>query len=446
MSSTESIQTDAQVLESAYSKAMYRMVPLVFSCYLLFALARINIGFAKLDMLTALGMSEQVYGMAAGIFFIGYAFFGVPSNLILARVGARRWICILMLLWGLCSFALVYVSTPMEFYALRLLTGLVEAGGFPGILLYFTRWFPAERRGRVLSLFFVAIPLSGVAGGPISGFVLNLFQSAPLGIQAWQWIYIIQGIPALLCSFLIFHFLKDSVQGVSWLTDREKVLVQQEIHREEAQKAAPASSVQRVSPTAFLRSPVVWYFGICYFCLEMGEFAVSFWAPTIIKGFGFEDSRTIGLLSAIPFVFAGIVMVFAGKSADRRGERRWHLVIPLAAGVGGLVVAASCSHSPFLAMCGLTLAATGALTAIPMFWPLPTALLSTSVAAGGLALVNTIGNLAGFFGNALIGGVKDATGSTDIALFMVAGFVLVSALMILRIPASRVNTQPRPEV
>ena len=197
---------------------------------------------------------------------------------------------------------------------------------------------------------------------------------------------------------------------------------------------------------AFLRSPVVWYFGICYFCLEMGEFAVSFWTPTIIKGFGFEDSRTIGLLSAIPFVFAGIVMILAGRSADRRGERRWHLIIPLAACVGGLVLAAACSQSPFWAMCGLTLAATGALTSIPMFWPLPTALLSTSVAAGGLALVNTIGNLAGFFGNALIGGIKEATGSTDVALFMVAAFVCVSALMVLRVPASRVNAPPKPEV
>lgn len=439
MQQHNTIIDDKAALENAYTKIMCRMIPFVFICYLLCYFARVNVGFAKLQMLDALNMTETIYGLAAGIFFVGYVLCGVPSNLILSKVGTRKWISFLMVSWGICSTCLMFVETAGQFYTLRFFTGVFEAGFFPGVVLYFTRWFPGERRGRVMALFMAAIPLSGVTGGPLSGWILQSFSDGQGGLQGWQWLYLLQGIPTILMGVAVLFYLHDSVREAKWLSEREQELIAHELAQDEQRKQANSDASENHALSSFLRSPAVWLMCVIYFCIEMSEYSVSFWMPSIIKASGFENPQVIGWLSAIPYLAAGIVMIFVGRSADKHHERRWHLVVPMLVGIVGLIVAATFSNNPYIAMLGLTLATIGALTSLPMFWPLPGALLGTAAAAGGLALINTIGNMAGFFGNYMVGWVKDATQSTDLALYVIAAFVFVGVLLILRVPARLVN-------
>lgn len=431
---TSNIEGDfghADGLERVYKKLIWRLVPFIFTCYIFAYFSRINVSFAKLEMLADIQLSETAYGFGAGIFFIGYVIFAVPSNIVLSKIGAKRWICILMVCWGIFSTCLMFTRTPMQFYILRLLTGIAEAGFFPGVVYYFTRWFPSERRGRVISLFMAAIPLSGVLGGPLSGFIMETFGNHQLNLSGWEWLFLLYGIPTILLGFSVLWFMPDRYDSCTFLTLDEKQIIADELQKEDQRKD---SDCKNNSLLGFLLSPMVWYFCIIYFFIEMGEYAIGFWMPSIIKSSGFDSLSLIGVLSAIPYLLAGIVMVYVGRSADLHKERRWHLVVPMLIGMIGLLIAAKFADNPIIAMIGLTLSTIGVLTSLPMFWTVPSAMLGTAAAAGGLALINSIGNLAGFCSPYLVGWIKDTTNSTDIALYILAGSVFIGAILILRIP------------
>lgn len=415
--------------DALYRKITWRIIPFIFVCYLFNYIDRVNVGFAKLQMLKDLSFSETIYGLGAGIFFIGYVLCGVPSNLALTRFGPRRWIAVMMVAWGLLSTALLLVKTPEQFYILRLFTGAAEAGFFPGMVLYLSQWFPANRRGRIMALFMAAIPVSGLVGGPFSGWILNHFALGQGGLAGWQWMFLIQGLPTVLLGVLAIFMLSDGFAKARWLSDDERRLLEADRRADEANKVQGVSD----AVSAVLRNPTVWAFGLVYFCIQSGVYAINFWLPSIIKSLGFSDALVIGWISAIPYLLAGLFMQLVGRLSDLGGERRWYLVVPMWMGAAGLIVAVSFAGNPVMAIFGLSIATMGALTGLPMFWPLPTAFLSTAAAAAGLALINSMGQIAGFVSPYLVGWVKDMTGTTDVALYLLAGMTVLGSLVALRI-------------
>ncbi|MNM23848.1 putative metabolite transport protein NicT [compost metagenome] len=419
-----------------YRRITLRLIPFIFICYLFNYLDRVNVGFAKLQMLDALKFSETIYGLGAGIFFIGYVLCGLPSNLALNRFGPRRWIALMMIAWGALSTCLLFVTTPMEFYVLRLFTGAAEAGFFPGIVLYLSRWFPATRRGRIMALFMSAIPVSGLLGGPFSGWILNHFAAGQHGLAGWQWMFLIQGLPTVLLGFLAIFLLSDGYATAKWLSPAEREMIKHDLAVDAANKPVTASD----SLLSVFTNPMIWTFGFVYFCIQSGVYAINFWLPSIIKSLGFSDALLIGWLSAIPYLLAGVFMLLVGRSADLRNERRWHLVVPMLMGAVGLLIAVNFAHNPVIAIIGLSIATMGALTGLPMFWPMPTALLSAGTAVAGLAIINSVGQMAGFLSPYLVGFIKDQTGSTDAALYSLAALIVVGSLVALRVSRARSGT------
>jgi len=404
-------QATADLKNAVYKRITLRLIPFIFICYLFNYLDRVNVGFAKLQMLDALKFSETIYGLGAGIFFIGYVLCGVPSNLALSRFGPRRWIALMMITWGVLSTCLLFVSTPTQFYTLRLFTGAAEAGFFPGVVLYLSQWFPSFRRGRIMALFMSAIPVSGLLGSPFSGWILNHFAAGQGGLAGWQWMFLLQGIPTIALGIAAFFLLADKFANAKWLTAEERAVLEADQAFDAANKPKAVSD----SLDEVFKNPAIWAFGLIYFCIQSGVYAINFWLPSIIKNLGFSDNLVIGWLSAIPYLLAAVFMLLVGRSADLRKERRWHLVVPMLMGA-----------------IGLTIATMGALTGLPMFWPVPTALLSAGAAAGGLALINSMGQMAGFLSPYLVGWVKDASGSTDAALYVLAAVIVAGSLLALR--------------
>ncbi|KVG22940.1 MFS transporter [Burkholderia ubonensis] len=417
--------------EATYRKVSWRLTPLLLLCYVVAYLDRVNVGFAKLQMASDLNLSDTVYGFGAGIFFFGYFLFEVPSNLILHKVGARLWIARIMATWGVISILTMFVTTPTMFYVMRFLLGVAEAGFFPGVILYLTYWYPAHRRGRMTTFFMTAVALSGVIGGPISGFILKTFDGLS-GWHGWQWLFLLEGTPSVLVGVLVFFALDDRIAKANWLTDEEKALLARNIDAEEARKEDPSLG-------AVMSSPRVWLMALIYFSFVMGLYGVGFWLPTIIKATGVADSFAIGLLSAVPYAAAVVAMILIARSADKHRERRWHLAIPAALGALGLVLSVVWAHETALAMLGLTLATMGTLTTLPLFWSLPTAFLGGTAAAAGIAMINSIGNLAGFLSPYLMGWLKQATGANDSGMYMLAGFLVLGGLLALSVPKRLVD-------
>jgi D-galactonate transporter len=419
--------------ESAlYSKVTRRLLPILFISYLAAYLDRVNVGFAKLQMLADLNYSQTVYGLGAGIFFIGYVIFEVPSNVILHRVGARMWIARIMFSWAILSALTAFVKTPTQFYILRFLLGAAEAGFIPGILLYLTYWWPAERRGRITALFLAAIPVSGIVGGPLSGMILQAMGDVH-GLRGWQWLFLIEAIPSLVLTFVIIAYLPNNIEKAKWLNDAEKATLRANIAREDATKSSHASI-----GSAF-RSAQVWLLSVIYFGIALGIYVLSFWLPTLIKQAGITQPRDIGLMTAVPYLFAMVAMYLVSRSADRRGERRWHTVVPTLVCGAGLAISAFGAHNIVLAMIGLTLATAGASAAQAAFWSLPAAFLGGAAAAAGIALVNSIGNLAGFISTWLVGLLADLTHSTNGSMYFFALILVAAAFAILLVPARLVN-------
>jgi MFS family permease len=416
-----------------YSKAFWRIVPLLMACYTVSYLNRINIGFAKLQMSATLGLSESVFGIGAGVFFIGYFIFGLPSNLLMQRFGARRWIGCLMIVWGITSACFSLIKTPLEFGIVGFLLGTVEAGFYPGVIVYLASWFPARQRARILALFMSAIPIAGIFGNPLSGWIMDAFASVA-HLLGWQWMFLIEAVPAVLFGVVVFFTLDDGIGSAKWLTDSEKQFLGNEIKADAAERTVGAGPV-----TAVMKDRRLWLMCFIYFTFVVGQYGLTFWMPTLIHGTGVSQNTRIGWLSAIPFVCAVIAMNLCGRSADAHRERRWHVILPALAGAAGFCVAAGFSHNTLVSVIALSVAAAGVLTCAPLFWSLPTSFLAGTAAAAGVAIINSIGNLAGFASPVMIGHLRDLTHSSQSGMYALAGIMVAGAFAVWSVPAKLVN-------
>ncbi|MDC4493467.1 MFS transporter [Acinetobacter baumannii] len=432
MDTVFSSEVDTTVRKSAYRKIAFRLMPFLMLCYFCAYLDRVNVGFAKLQMMSDLQFSEAVYGLGAGIFFIGYFLCEVPSNIVLHKVGARRWIARIMITWGILSGCFAFVQTEWQFYTLRFLLGVAEAGLAPGLLLYLTYWFPSYRRARMTVLWFIAIPISGMIGGPLSGLIMDR-MSGVHGWFGWQWMFVIEAIPTVIVGLLVLAVLKDSVQDANWLTQDEKNLVKQELAQDNQHKEGHASVKE------FIADKRLWLLVGIYFCVVMGQYAITFWLPTLIRNSGISDNWHIGLLTSLPYMCAIVVMILAGRSGDHFQERRWHLIIPMCAGAIALTFATLFASNLTLSLICLCIAASGVLTASSLFWMLPTNFLGGVSAAAGIAAVNSFANLAGFCSPYLIGWITTNTGSNAIGMFLITAVLIFGASLVLRVPAKLVN-------
>ncbi|OTT94077.1 MFS transporter [Acinetobacter baumannii] len=432
MDTVFSSEVDTTIRKSAYRKIAFRLMPFLMLCYFCAYLDRVNVGFAKLQMMSDLQFSEAVYGLGAGIFFIGYFLCEVPSNIVLHKVGARRWVARIMITWDILSGCFAFVQTEWQFYTLRFLLGVAEAGLAPGLLLYLTYWFPSYRRARMTVLWFIAIPISGMIGGPLSGLIMDR-MSGVHGWFGWQWMFVIEAIPTVIVGLLVLAVLKDSVQDANWLTQDEKNLVKQELAQDNQHKEGHASVKE------FIADKRLWLLAGIYFCVVMGQYAITFWLPTLIRNSGISDNWHIGLLTSLPYMCAIVVMILAGRSGDHFQERRWHLIIPMCAGAIALTFATLFASNLTLSLICLCIAASGVLTASSLFWMLPTNFLGGVSAAAGIAAVNSFANLAGFCSPYLIGWVTTNTGSNAIGMFLITAVLIFGASLVLRVPAKLVN-------
>jgi MFS family permease len=425
----ESLDTvDARV----YRKVAWRLLPLLMLCYLVAYLDRVNVGFAKLQMLGDLKFSETVYGFGAGMFFIGYFFFEVPSNLMLHRLGARIWIGRIMISWAIVSASFMFVKTPMMFYSFRFLLGIAEAGFFPGIILYLTYWFPSERRARMVTVFMTGIPIAGLIGSPMSGWIMQSLAGAG-GLTGWQWLFLLEAIPSLVLGVVVMLYLDNGIRAARWLSTAEQDVLERNLERDRSTIAVHPSW-----PAVF-RDGRTWWMCAIYFCCVIGQYGLTLWLPTLVQAAGVQGPLMIGLLSAVPYTAAVVAMLLLGRSADLRRERRWHYAIPSIAGAVALALSALAGTHTALAMTALTIAAMGILSSGPLFWSLPTAFLQGAAAAAGIAAINSIGNLAGFVSPSVVGWLKDMTQGTEAGMFFVAGALVVGALAALAVPARLVN-------
>jgi len=418
-------------------KVMWRLMPFLFLCYFVAYLDRVNVGFAKLQMNAALGLSEAAYGFGAGLFFISYFLLEVPSNLALERFGARLWIARIMLSWGIISALFAFIapisaatgiSNEWVFYILRFLLGIAEAGFFPGIIFYLTLWFPSVYRARVVALFMLAIPFSSIVGAPISGALLNVSGA---GLDGWQWLFILEALPSFLMALGVVFYLTDRPALATWLADDERGWLEERLEAERRHKVA----VEHLGIGKALTDPRVLACSFVYFCLNAASYGVAFFLPTIIKNFGVSNFET-GLLSAVPFVFGAIGMILLGRNSDRTLKRREHVCFAmLLAAVG--VAGAGMVSAPALVLGLLCLGQIGVSATPPLMWPIPSAFLTGSSAAAGIAAINSIGNLSGFAGPYVMGYLKDATGSFTAGLLVLGGCALVGGIVALTLKGSR---------
>jgi D-galactonate transporter len=408
-----------------------RWIPFLFLCYIAAYFDRANVGFAKLTMMSDLGLSNTVYGLGAGLFFIGYFFFEVPSNILMHRYGARKWMARIMLTWGLISGAMIFVKGPWSFYTLRFLLGMAEAGFFPGIILYLTYWYPASRRAKIVALFMLAIPFANVVGGPISGGILHWLSGA-YGVSGWHWLFIVEAIPSIVLGVIILFYLDDGIRQAKWLSEAEKLALEGNLRQD-------ASADLKHSVASAFADPRVWLLSAMYFMINVGMYGIVFWMPTMIKGMGYKDPLTIGLISMIPYALTAVVMILVGRSGDRMRERRWHVAVPAFLGGLGLIGGMAFINNPVLAIAGFSIGMAGLESSVPVFWCLPSAFLGGVAAATGVALVNSVGSLSGFVGSFLMGWMKDLTGSLSSSMYFFGVLGILGGLLVFLIPGKLVN-------
>jgi D-galactonate transporter len=415
-------------------KVTWRLVPLLTVCFFIAFLDRVNVGFANASMSTDLGLSAAAFGGAAGIFFVGYFFFEVPSNLALNRFGARVWIARIMFTWGVLSGAQAFVTGETSLKIVRLLLGIAEAGFFPGIIFYLTLWFPSAYRARIIGLFMVANPVSTVIGSPISGFILDMEGVG--GLHGWQWMFVVEALPALVTTFVVLHYLTDRPNLATWLEADERQWLRGRLESERANRETFFSMGWIKS----MLTPRVLALGIVYFCILTPFYGLSFFLPRIVKDFGLTNVQA-GFVTAIPYVIGSIGMVHWGRHSDRKCERKWHVVTSFVAmGVGlGL---ASITASPLIKMAVLCIAGWGFFTALPVFWTLPTAFLSGAGAAAGIAAINSIGNLGGYFGPQIFGQLRDWTATDFAGLIFLAVCALIGIVIVLILGHNPALEQP----
>jgi MFS family permease len=440
MQEADASDVPRDIEKAAYDKVFWRSVPLFFFCYMVSYLDRVNIGFAKLQMLGDLHLTDNVYAIGASMLFWGYVLFEMPSNMVLHRVGARRWIARIMVTWGLVSILLIYVeplgrffhtgSTAM-FYILRFLLGVCEAGFFPGVVLYLNSWFPSYRQNRVMAGFMVALPLSLCIGGPVSGWVIQNMHEA-LGFHGWQWMLIVEGLPAIVLGALVLLTLTDSIDHARWLSADEKALLKGNVSSENAHKTHDYR--------AALKSRGVWT--LCGILLTMltGFYGLSFWLPSIIRAAGMTNAFHIGLVAAIPYIAASVVMIANSIHSNRTGERRLHAAVPaLLAGVA-LILSATFAKQIVVSVFLISIAASGIIGVMPIFWTFPGRLLSGSAAAAGLALINSVGSLSGITGALITNVAKNITGDVNSGTYVLGACLLICCGLVLTIPRGMVST------
>jgi len=404
-------------------KVAWRLVPFLALAYFAAFIDRVNVSFAALQMNRDLGFSPFVYGLGAGILFLGYCLFEVPSNLILHRVGGRRWLARMMLTWGIIAGAMALVRGATGFFVLRFLLGVAEAGFFPGVVYYLTYWVPAAHRARLLGAFMLAIPISTAVGGPLSGALLKL--DGLFGLAGWQWLFLFEAVPSLILGIAALSYLRDRPHQARWLTPEQQHWLAATL---EAERCAPEAHGRLTLLAACLSSRIL-ALSVCYFCAEIGLYGVIFWLPQILSGVGIAES-SIGYVVALPYAFAALAMWWWSRHSDLTAERRWHIALAALLSFCGLATSAY-TADPRLAVVAFTLGAAGTLAILPIFWTLPTAVLSGELAAAAIAIINSLGNLGGFAGPYLMGWIKSASGAFTYALLLVACGVLLSGVIAL---------------
>ena len=413
-------------LDGVYKKIFFRLVPFLMVLWILAWIDRVNIGFVKLTMLDDLKWSEAVYGLGAGIFFLGYFFFEVPSNLLLQKIGARKTIMRITIGWGLTSIVMMFVKTPAMFYFLRFLLGVFEAGFYPGIILYLTYWFPNDRRAKAFGMFMSASALAGVIGGPLAGFVMNHLDGVN-GWQGWQWVFLLEGIPSVIAGIVTCFYLTDRPEQAAWLTQRERTLVQADLERD-----AGAMGSREHSLLASLKDSKIWLLILIFFCIVAANSSLTFYGPTLVKEVGFTNPLTVGWIMSAAYLCGAAGMILNGAHSDRHQESRYHCGIAAALGAVALLgIAFVLKTSAALTLAALVLAIVGTMSAIPVFWQMPNRFLSGTAAAGGVALINSVANLAGFGAPWMLGLIKTSTGSLSAGLYVVAAVEVCATLLIL---------------
>ncbi|MBM7061733.1 MFS transporter [Pseudomonas sp. UL073] len=430
------LEESGPALKAVYRKVIWRLIPFLFLAYAINTIDRLNISFAKLRMAEDIALSDAAYGIGAGIFYLGYILFEIPSNLYMQRVGARATLTRIMVLWGMVTIATAFVTTANQLIVARFLLGVAEAGFFPGVILYLTYWFPAALRARITAVFLMAAMISGIVSGPLAGWIMTHFHGW-LGLRDWQVLFVLEGIPAILLGLFGWFWLADRPSQAHWLSDEEKRLISDGL----AQGSTGAAPQVRL--LEILRNPQVYIAGLVFFCIYSGSNTVSYWMPTLIRGFGLEDLRTIGLLASLPYACALVGMYLLARSSDKHLERRWHLA-------GTILVSAVCffllgpAQSNLVASVALmSIGAACALSAVALFWSIPPALLAPASAAAGIAVISCIGGLAGVISQIVVGAIKTATGSLYMAFDVIGAVLVIGALILLiGIPARALREKP----
>ncbi|MDV5224387.1 MFS transporter [Providencia rettgeri] len=417
----ETITSQGAISDKTYNKLYWRLLPFLALCYMFAYIDRINMGFAKLQMQDAINLSDAAYGLGAGIFFLGYVLFEIPSNLYLTKIGAKRTFVRIMILWGLTSASMMFVSSPTMFYILRFLLGVFEAGFFPGVIFYLTLWFPVQRMASAMALLMLAAPIGSIICGPLSTWLMTHFHGVN-GLQGWQWMFMLEGLPCVLLGIWAWFYIIDKPEQASWLTKEEK----QELASSISQKQQ--SVINHASFLTAIKTPLTYALAILYFCIMCGIYAISFWLPTILQSHGITDLIDIGLYSALPYIAALFSMVILSKSSDIRQERRLHVAIP--ALVAGLALFASNYMSNFfLAILLLIIATALVWTAYTIFWSIPSKYMQGTAAAGGIAMINTIGLFGGFLSPYVLGRIKQTTGSLTYGLILMTVLLLIASVI-----------------
>jgi sugar phosphate permease len=421
MAAIQSLSATDDGVSALYSRLNWRLLPFLLACYMFAYMDRVNVGFAKLQMQSDLGFSDAAYGVGAGIFFLGYVLFELPSNLLLPRVGARKTFSRILVLWGITSACMLFVRNVPMFYGMRFLLGVFEAGFAPGMIYYLSCWYGPTRMARAIAIVFIAGPVGGIVGGPLSGWLMSTL-SGVAGLSGWQWMFLVEGLPCIVLGILTLFVLSNRPADADWLSAEEKRLLE----RETGSAAARDHSFKAVA-----RNPRVYVLALAYFCIIFPIYAISFWLPTLLKCQGVTDTVKLGWYAAIPYVAAAFGMYFAGRRSDRVGERRYHCAVP--AFIGAILLVASIfADGHFGAtLVLLTLATAMMWMAYTVFWAIPSEYIKGPAAAGGIALINTIGLSGGFWGPAVIGWTKTATGNVHLGIFFMACMPVLASILIL---------------
>lgn len=418
-------------LDAAYRKVTWRLLPFLFLCYFAAYLDRVNVGFAQLQMQQELGFSAAVYGLGAGMFFIGYFFFEVPSNIVMAKIGAKLTLMRIMIAWGLISSATMFVTEAWMFYVLRFLLGAFEAGFAPGVILYFTYWYPSRLRARILALFLTAVAISGLIGGPVSGAILSGMHGYH-GLSGWQWMFVLEGLPSVVLGIAVYFVLSNRPREAKWLSDDEKQAIEEDLARD-----AAVNPTSHAKFGAALKDPRLYALAFVYFSITAGVYLISFWLPQIVRDLGAFSPVQIGFITAIPYGVAAAFMVWLGLRSDRTGERRWHCAV---SGIIGSLALLATVWSPnvTLSIALFSVATAGIFAMMPVFWAIPPRFFSGVAAAGTIAAINSIGTLSGFVSPSIVGSLKTWTGSLTPGLLVITGVLWAGVIVLIAtVPASQ---------